>query len=195
MRNDIAEILKALPVREDHREQIGLWAFRIVSASIMGGTQDIPRARRGGAKKAERALVDLHNILADAVTLINTMPREAHEAMPEALEQECALIALASAARAAHGRVINHGKPGRPPKVAATAVARETAWAFEALTGKPATVATVEVQVTPTRTTHKPSGPFYELVSSVFDALDIDASAERPARDAVKEKRASKKAY
>lgn len=93
--------------------------------------------------------------------------------------------------RAAHGTLSADVRPmlrGRLSSRLGPSVAASCAKAYEALTGKGATIST-----SATKIGHPASGPFLVLVTVVFRALQINASAENCARSAVRARRAKDK--
>ena len=202
-------VLARLPVLEEQKPLIESAALELATVYVLYGTQDAPRARFGGSRKAARLLAELRDQLFDVYNTIYTMPVEAHSAIgterasaeehrkkneargvhqisdrvPHPLNFAAGALALASAADSARLILIadpNPKRPGRPKKNAAIGITRRALYVYERLTGKRATVITKSYL-----NGHKSGGQFLEFLVDLFDALEIQASAEAQGRAAV----------
>jgi hypothetical protein len=97
----------------------------------------------------------------------------------QAINLEGPLIEFADAAQtAAMAKAAPPGKPGRPPAAAATRVGLYLYQEYERVTGKCPTLTVRD---------NRASGPFFDLVKAVFDALGIKAKPEPTVRRVMEE--------
>lgn len=208
LRDAIAEVLRGLPVREDRRKLIESNAFSLLISCAVANAWDVPRARKGGTKRAAKDLATLRDRLLRVCETIYTMPSEAHSALNAELAEKdtqyesqgvasiaCRsnqiksllafgddAFALSEEVEAARLAVLGHPestRPGRPQKFAAARVTDHALAVYETLTG---TCATVAVNAD----SSKASGPFLKFISELYSAIGVDASPESQAKAAIR---------
>lgn len=183
----VEAVLRRLPVLPDREATIAKEALRLAITSI-SKTNDLPRAQETGTRKAVSELVTL----AKAARRLRKIARKMHrtslaqlEAIPDApppllLAHDMAMLSTACETAVDTLRAQQHvtAPKGRPIKNGAAIVTREAISAYQRLTGKVATIT-----VNPDN--HVSHAPFLDFLSELFEALDIDASAESQARAAL----------
>lgn len=187
-----AALRKAAPQASD--ADIGRVAESIRVRGMLVGISDRLRLGRGPAD-GMTDLDALSRALGETFRVLSRCRADAARALHQ---QGIPLVTLAKTinemneqVKAAHAMLSSDDRPllkGRPASRLGPSVAVSCAKAFEALTGRRATIAT-----SATKHAHPASGPFLVLVTEVFEALQIDASAENCARSAAKARRAKEK--
>jgi hypothetical protein len=193
----IEPALRSLPVLQDRQATIKSEALMLELAFYLMSINELPRARRGGTRRAAKDVKKLAKLAAALGMHILSMRREslaAYEAQPGAphplaLLDDLREIVEASDAAYAHVTSSGPAPRGAPKKHGVASLTESAAEVYARLTGKSPTII-----IDPKH--NKAGGPFLSFVRDLFDALGLADSTEAQARAAVKafkEKRARKK--
>ena len=177
----IASVLERLPVLEERRSRISdranrlAWVFELSSAF-----NERPAARSAGEKKAA---AEVDKLAALAIEFANHVDRMHRNSLAVFEGGDCwhpmvlanQLWKLASVA----AQPPPQPKDKKPRKARAADTAKKALIAYELLTGEPATIRVPSLG-------GKAGGPYLTLLDELFDVLEIQASAEHWAGEAIK---------
>lgn len=181
MRERVAEILRGLPVLPERAGDVDRLAERIVAISRFARVNELPRATRVTSGRAEAEVEQLAVLALQLHDHILGMHRtthaafEADPAVPGPLAFLGDLDELLRAADIARTRIVGTDFETKPRKFRAERTAVIAGIVYRHLTGLEPIVATRDGEA---------YGRFLELVADLFEALNINASAEVYARRA-----------
>lgn len=191
--------IERLPVLDGERWRIPGAATMLCMAAPVLAMNDVRHLRKGGSAKALRMLEKLERDLVSVAETVRSLPGEAYMAVEAAsstigargaehpmLFQDAVDAMLAAVRIARETNPIDASRPGRPAKRGAAGVAEVALVVFEGLTGQRATI-TVDAHAIG----NPSSGPYLDLVRSLFKAFDIEASAATHAREATRKAKRS----
>jgi hypothetical protein len=195
----IEPVLRSLPVLQHRQATIESEALMLALDFCLMSMNELPRARRGGTRKAAKEVKKLATLAAALGMHILSMHREslaAYEAQPGAphpltLLDDLRKMVEASDAACAHvtSSELHPAPRGAPKKHGVASLTEMAAEVYARLTGKSPTII-----IDPKD--NKARGPFLSFVRDLFDTLGLADSAEAQAKAAVvafKERRAQKK--
>ncbi len=182
--------IEKLPVLTEKREQILHFANRLVIFGQFQHYMDALRARETTSDAAQKEIdtfIKRASALREHIAAMhrNSLSRfenlDDGQRQPGKIEGDLAKLIRVARASTSKDDIRSSSPRGRPEMRGPKQIAKSAAKAFAALTGNRPTVGT-------NPTNNKAYGPFLDFLTDVFDALQIDASAEYLAREAVKEK-------
>ena len=196
----IEPVLRSLPVLQDRQATIESEALMLALDFRLMSINELPRARRGGTRKAAKEVKKLATLAAALGMHILSMHREslagyeAQPGVPHPLTLLDDLRKMVEASDAAYAHVTSSelrlAPRGAPKKHGVASLTEMAAEVYARLTGKSPTII-----IDPKN--NKARGPFLLFVRDLFDTLGLADSAEAQAKAAVvafKEKRTRKKA-
>lgn len=195
----IEPVLRSLPVLQDRQATIESEALGLALDFGLMSINELPRARRGGTRRAAEEVKKLARLAAALGVHILSMHREAlaaYEAQrgaPHPLGLLDDLRKMVEASDAAYAHVtsseLRPAPRGAPKKHGVASLTKRAAEVYGRLTGKSPTI-TIDPK------NNRARGPFLLFVRDLFDTLGLADSAEARAKAAVvafKERRARKK--
>lgn len=159
----------------DARKDLGKAAKRIRDMGIWG------------RRRLQDAAAAIDSFDGDAFHLCSRPPNEAAEIIADHIDELLSKLPEPDAWKAEIDRGVGVvGAQGRPENTLAKYLATTLYSIFAKLSGATPTISTDRVQ-------EEKYGPFLELVSSIFELLDLDAKAATTAREVCQEKSREKK--
>ena len=176
--------IREIPGCQLTESQVGFFAELLVHADSVGREEDLPNSRPASRKQNEAALIELHKLCDKLFEHIDTLPREACEALAAQGLQIHAFSEAVGAAKEIAGYTFGTVRAPslirqRPNKNRARLVADEAANIYVQVSGVGLTYTTPPNALQSPRRT----GPWPTFLAKVFTALGIrsqtDAHVER----------------
>ncbi|TIN77485.1 hypothetical protein [Mesorhizobium sp.] len=182
--------IEKLAIADHYRWRVPEAVKMLCVSSAVLPMNDAKHNQKAGSNKARASLEELEKHLTCVIADLGGLPLEAHSALQEVTdasgvkhpfwfqEQATAMLKAVQAAREAIP--ISKERSGRPRMKGAEKFSMLALRVYEDLTGKPAsrTVDTYDMG-------NIAGGPFVQFLRDLFEALEIDASADNQARDAI----------